>query len=134
MQVTKGTWYIVYHALFCFSLPPDSLRMRLIRYTWSIKPCNYFQDNPFKLHHKWNLVAQVTLVTTKYPQESREDPDMTFVMNYHIHEFAHEAESKQTGLANRYSLILRPLFVTLQFVFTTTHTQNGKVMESSFTN
>ena len=71
--------------------------------------------------------------TTKYPQESREDPDMTSVMNYHIHEFAYEAESKQTGLANRYSLIPRPLFVTLQFVFTTTHTQNGKVMESSFT-
>ena len=111
MQATKGTWYIVYHALFCFSLPPDSLRMRLIRYTWSIKPCNYFQDNPFKLHHKWNLVAQVTLVTTKYPQESREDPDMTFVMNYHIHEFAHEAERVNklvwpTGIASFSGLCL----------------------------
>ena len=40
------------------------------------------------------------ILTTKYPQESREDTDT--VIN---HEFAFEAESKQTGLAslaNRY--------------------------------
>ena len=85
---------------------------------------NYSQDNPFKLHHKWNLL------TLLYPysqaplsflslSEHGENLEMRLPLEYidhqvpsgikerhrHGHKFAFEAESKQTGLAslaNRY--------------------------------